>query len=242
MFFPRTKTEPERETSSRTTSFCIVSEVNTTKKILQASLAAMVVLGSAGCGASGSAQGFPSSRVANRSSHTELAAYSSANPSPSAWNPQIEKLWMVGQSEATFNRPPKHASQAITLVHRLLKGAVRASDAPPVTMPWKTGHQVTADPFGPPTLYLKTPSGTYLLYPDYSIVPEISRSVRVTSTAYSNGHVVSRTTKTPTLYHLVLHAPYIVIQKHGQAGRQLAIKDAALFQWLAKDRWVPEFD
>lgn len=45
----------------------------------------------------------------------------------------------------------------------------------------------------------------------------------------------------PTLYHLALHAPYVVIQKQGQADRQLTIKDAALFQWLAKDRWVPEF-
>jgi len=140
-----------------------------------------------------------------------------------------------------FNRPPKHASQAIALVHRLLKGVVRAPGAPSVTVPWKTGHEGTGEPFGPPTLYLKTPSGVYLLYPDYSIVKEISPSVRVTSTAYSHGQVVSRTTKIPTLYHLVLHAPYVVIQKHGQADRQLTIKDAALFQWLAKDRWVPEF-
>ncbi|NMP23445.1 hypothetical protein [Sulfobacillus harzensis] len=94
---------------------------------------------------------------------------------------------MVGHSEALFNRSPKHPSQAVALVRRLLKAGVRAPDAPPVTMPRQPGHPVTREPFGPPTLHLKTSSGTSLLYPDYSIVPEILSSVQVTSTAYSHG-------------------------------------------------------
>lgn len=210
-------------------------------KLLRASLASMVAVASAGCGASGNGPGASSSGVARQSHHAVVAAYSSADPSSPVWNPSIDKVWMVGHSGALVTRPPKHPSQAVTLVHRLLKAGVRAPDAPPVTVPQQARHPVTSQPFGPPTLHLQTSSGTYLLYPDYSIVPAISASVQVTSTAYSHGHVVSRTTTTPTSYHLVLHAPYMVIQKQGQTGRELTIKDVALFQWLANNQWLPEF-
>lgn len=208
-------------------------------KIWKAGLASIVVLASAGCGASGNGQGFSSSPVTFHARHAVVATYSSAGSSLPVWNPPIEKVWMVGHSQALFNRSPKHPSQAVTLVHRLLKAGVRAHGAPPVTVPRQPGY--VGEPFGSPTLYLKTSSGTYLLYPDYSIVAEISSSVQITSTDYRHGHVVARTTTTPTSYHLVLHAPYIVIQKQGQTGRELALKDAALFQWLANHKWIRVF-
>ena len=208
------------------------------KRIMSASLAAIAVLVAAGCGASASGPGFASSPVDGFGQR--LAVYSSPDSSSPAWNPQIEKVWMVGNSEAMINRSPKNASQTLHLIHQLLKGAIRASGAPPVSVHGKAGHP-WMEPFGPSTLYLKTSSGVYQIYPDYRIISGISSSIRITSITYNNGQVVSRTTKKPTLFHLIWQSPDVVIQKQGQSGRTMIMKDPALFQWLAKNSWVPAF-
>lgn len=176
----------------------------------------------------------------SQANHLAQAAPTQPTPttrSTGPWDPKIDKAWMVGNSEAMQNRPPADPAEVKILLHHLLAGAVRASGAPAVTVP---RHLMTMDPVGPPTLYLKTPSGVYAIFPDYRIAKAAS-SQRVTVTFFRHGHQISQITKTPSSYHLTLYSPYVVIQREGNQHQKWAVRDPALFQWLAKNQWMGQF-